>query len=181
MRFKVLTLDDFKECEALLESTHNDKYPVPTRLMLDNYYYEDDEPLCSIFGCFDDANKLVSCVFTTFVGYDKSYLIDYAIKDPSANINCLMLLFKYIMDYCEDSGYNSFYATYFERHDIAWERLASRKLEYFSRYTITTEVVIPANKRSSFYKYWRECQKGVIYRRPIRVKMYSLKEEYRIF
>jgi hypothetical protein len=116
-----------------------------------------------------------------FSGQDRSYIIDYIVKLPSADLGSILGTLNYIIFFAEDSNYYTCYVKYFDRQDIIWERILSNRLPAFDRYTVTTEVTIPKKRRSSFTRYWTEIQKTIMYDKAIRVKMYSLKEQYRIF
>ncbi len=180
MIYKIVSPNDYAICNRLLDDLSTYKYPRPDSLVLRNYYFDPDASMFRIHGCYKD-DKLIACVFIVFSNYDKSWSIEYIVKDSSATIVDVVGLLDYSFDLIESGGFNTCYVTYFEQHDKGWERLLMNRLSTFNRYNITTEAIIPENKRSSFYKYWRESQKCIIYKRAIKVKMYSLKEQFRIF
>jgi hypothetical protein len=181
MLFKIVSLYD--ECRILLStvdrSTSN-RYPPPTDIELENYYFSNNEAGYKIFGCYSDSGILLACVFVRFSFYNYSYIIDYVIKSPDVPIDSVIEIFNQIIIFAEHSNYYTCYARFFNRQDRVWERLLS-KLSKLNRYSAVTEVIIPPKKKSSFLMYWNEIQRNIMYDKSIVVKMYSLMEEHRGF
>jgi len=182
MKFRILSAADNNECRILLLNINRraDRYPPPADLELDNYYFDNNEPGYKIFGCYTNSNILAACIFVRFSFYNYSYIIDYVVKSGDVTIDSILGIFNQIIIFAENSNYYTCYARFFNRQDIVWEKILL-KLSNFSRYSITTEVIIPEKKKSSFPMYWNEIQRNIMYDNEMIVKMYSLKEQYRIF
>lgn len=171
---------NYIDCQLLLNNKHVN-YPMPTSRQMNNYYFDEDEGTHKVFGAYDEHGILNACVFSTYSVYDRSWIIEYIVKQPFATKETLFSTVRAAINYAEDNNYYRFSIFYFDNEDIVWERFMSNDIIEPARYNICIEETIPIGRRSSFDKYWNRLQKRIAYPRLIKIKEYSLKDEYRIF
>lgn len=163
-------LKDTKQCAAR-------SYVEPDPLELANYYFDDDEPLYKVYGVFDQ-DILGLCAFVKFSENHRSYYVSYLAKIKSFPMNSLQHLMSHVVSYAEGINFNRLYVKYFNSDHKVWERIYRTHIQ---RYSVATEESIPASKKSSFKDYWIVYQDLRIYKEPITIRGYSLKEQYRTF
>lgn len=182
-----LKATDYFDYARLIEAAIEAKNPKtlgysrPTSLELSNYYFNDEDALHKVYGTFDDTNILLSCVFLEYSSVSRYWRLACAAKQPFINLSALVETVDHALVQSELANYYHGYACFFTRLDKRWERWLTRKSKVFSRYFISTEEYIPANKRSSFSLYWLNFQLGIISTRPMYIKEYSLPEKFREF
>lgn len=183
MHCRELTAGDYISYMNIFNSINietNLYYPGVNTQNLQNYYFDDGEPLHKAFGSFDDSNVLSSVVFTRFSDYDRSWNVRYIAKNIFATIIDVTKAIEFAMSFAEQANYYRFYVMYFNNQNSVWERIMLRS-EKFNNYDVKTEEVIPPGKRSSFTKYWTIFQGGICYNKTTVIREYSLKNQYRVF
>jgi len=176
MHYRLLASSDYIDCIELLDKISDSRL---TAEELSNYYFDDNEDLFKIFGAFDEFGVLHSCVFVIFSNNDRSYYIKYVVKQLFSKLEYIVNILDFVFDYAESINYFKLYVSYVGNSFRAWERLVLKKSSRYYRYNIFTEEIIPANKKSSFIKYWIDIQDCKICRYPVIIRIYLLEEKYR--
>lgn len=181
MTFKEITQYQYLDCKRLLDTVTAEQdlhYSKPSQLLINNYYFDNNEPLYKIFGAYDEYGVLNACVFLVFSEYDRSYYVRYVAKQPFSDINVISQTLDFAISYAESNNYHRWYVKYFGNDFNVFEKIFS-KSDTMSRYEMSTEEFIPAGKKSSFLKYWIYFQGTIIYKRHITIRQYNLPDKFR--
>lgn len=176
MNCKILTSADYSAYTSFSLAQQENRILKPNNQSLENFYFNDEEPLFKVFAMYRHG-KIDSCIFARFSEIERIWQIRYVISE---SIFSLISLFDFVIQYAENINYYRCYVGWFLHNSLCWEKILLRTT-LFKRYIISTEDIIPALRKSSFYKYWFEFQEGVLSESELIVRTYSLDERYRDF
>lgn len=178
IEFKILTYNDLALCENLF--CGNTEYvSPPSKLSLENYYFDNSCSLFSVFGAIDDEN-IIALVFVHFSNLDRSWFVRYVMNNSNANMDIIAGLFNYIISYAESNFYYRWFALYTRPYKL-FEKILHTRVELFKRYISVTEETLEARERSSSRRYWEDFQECTLSEQNSVIRMYVLADKYRKF